>query len=334
MKKGFKIAAGILGAGVAAGLIYRFYKKELKQIKNEETAARKAVENSGISFDKLKEQVPEVDDPNAFIKCVATGMFFNSNVLEDYLDLDLAFPKNGDPGIIHIIESKCKDEKRLDFVFELPNYVRGAFGRPQIADYIRTIKETSNLANDEIVKGPRPFFNVELYVGVRYIFDEEKQSLDNSKDPESSFYRLPKSVYEEFADDRYDGLDNYYRDSIINGRFETPEFKKLLVEQGIVDIQERHFEVADLRVMIRVSYKVAGENCTGINFLKASRVATYFADHLEVGHGDGRRSSTNKVRFEHIMIHPIDEGLTEENEIPCTVYEKVNGTLVESTYLV
>ena len=206
MKKSLKIAGGLFLTAGIVGLIYRYYKREYGKLRAQESSARKEVEEAGISFDKLQDEVTTKDDleGNTFIKSIATAMFFNNTVPLDYLDLDAAFTGDDGPGgLIHIMESSFNQRRCLDFLFELPNYVKGYFSginRPRINEYIKTIKSLSEMVNDEIVKGPRPLCKPELYVGVRYILDDN-QSLDKDNDCESSYFLIPQPVYADYADD-------------------------------------------------------------------------------------------------------------------------------------
>lgn len=339
MKKSLKIAGGLFLTAGIVGLIYRYYKREYGKLRAQESSARKEVEEAGISFDKLQDEVTTKDDleGNTFIKSIATAMFFNNTVPLDYLDLDAAFTGDDGPGgLIHIMESSFNQRRCLDFLFELPNYVKGYFSginRPRINEYIKTIKSLSEMVNDEIVKGPRPLCKPELYVGVRYILDDN-QSLDKDNDCESSYFLIPQPVYADYADETHDGLNSFYTDMITNDQIGTEEFKKLLVDNDVVNIAPEHFKVTDLRVMVKVSYRIASTGGgAGITFLQAPQVANRFAEELEVTSSRSKRGN-NGVRFEHILIHPRVEDQEETGELPCTVYENINSTLQKSEYLI
>ena len=100
MKKIVKVVGGVIAAGIGTWLIYRYFKRERAKIQLQENSARQATEEAGISFDKLQEEVTveDSDEGNTFIKGVAAGMFFNSNVPEDYLNLDEIFALSGEEG--------------------------------------------------------------------------------------------------------------------------------------------------------------------------------------------------------------------------------------------
>ena len=336
MKKGLKIAGGILLSAGVIGLIYRYYQKEFKKLHAEEDNARKDVEEAGMSFEKLQNEVTQDDDieGNAFIKSVATGLFFNHNVPMDYLDLDNIFPEDNSivEGIIHIMEQSFNNRRCLDFMFELPNYVKGPYAginRPRINEYIRTIKNMSEMVNDEIVKGPRPVCKPELYVGVRYIW-RDGQSFE--KDSISSYFLIPQQVYADYADETHDGLNSFYTDMIVNDRIGTKEFKDHILANEVINISPEHLQITDLRVMVKVSFRIATPGGgAGITFLQAPQVACRFAEELQVTSHKG--GGYNKgVRFEHIMVHPRIEDQEEFGELPCTVYENVNGTLEKAEY--
>ena len=334
MKKSLKIVGSLLLATAVGSLVYRYYQKEFKKLRAQEDRARKDVESAGMSYDKLQEEVTNVDDleGNTFIKSVATGLYFNENVLLDYLDLDSALRSEG--GIIHIMEQSFNNRQCLDFLFELPNYVKGPYSginRPRINEYIKTIKSMAEMVNDEIIKGPRPVIKPELYAGIRYIWRDD-QSLE--KDSESSFYMIPQAAYAEYADENHDGLNNFYTDMVVNDKIHSKEFKDLLIANEVVNFSDpNHFEVVDLCVMIKVSYRIATTGGgAGITFLQVPRVACRFAEDLSVTSAKGGKYGKG-VTFEHILIHPRLEDQEEFGELPCTVYENINGVLEKSDYV-
>lgn len=337
MKKELKIAGGLLLAAGVVGFIYRYYREEFKKLRAQDDEARKSVEEAGMSFETLKNEVTTEDDVegNAYIKSVATGLFFNKNVPVDFIDLDDALTGDDNVGgLIHIMEQSFNNRRCLDFLFELPNYVKGPYAginRPRINEYIKTIKNMAEVVNDEIVKGQRLVCKPELYVGVRYIWRDD-QSFE--KDSESSYFLIPQQVYADYADEMHDGLNSYYTDMITNDRIDTEEFKNMLVQNDVVNISPEHFVITDLRVMIKVSYRIATPGGgVGITFLQVPQVACRFAEELEVTSSRGGKYGKG-VTFEHILVHPRLEDQEEFGEIPCTVYENVNGTLEKSNYLI
>lgn len=338
MKKVLKIVGGVTLTAAIAGLLYRYYKKEFDKLRVQEENARNEVEQAGMSFDKLQEEVTVDDDAegNAFIKSIATSLFFNRDVPVDFLNLDDALTGKDDVGgIIHIMEQPFNNRRYLDFLFELPNFVKGPYSginRPRINEYIKTIKNMSEMVNDEIVKGPTPLCKPELYVGVRYIWRDD-QNLE--KDAESSYFLIPQQIYAAYADERHDGLNSFYTEVITNDLIDTEEFKANLVKNDVINISPEHFEITDLRVMIKVSFRIATPgpgSGAGITFLQVPQAACRFAEELKVTSAKGNYGKA--VHFEHIMVHPRLEDQEEQGELPCTVYENINGTLVKSEYLI
>lgn len=335
MKKIFKILGGILLTAGGAAVVYRYYRKEMKKLEEHENRVRETVENAGVSFDKLNEQVTleDEDEGNTFVKSVATGMFFGERIPEDFLDIDKIFENDVD-GIIHLSKQLYKNREFLNFMFELPNYVNGRYSTknnyPRINEYVKTIKSISEMVNDEIVKGPVPICKPELYVGVRYILDDTK-SLESNEDAESSYFLIPQEVYAEYADERHDGLNNFYTEIVGKDMVESEEFKEMILKNDVIDIQSGHFKITDLKVMIKVSFRIATPGGgAGITFLQVPQVACRFVEETQV---TSARNKKNMVCFEHIMIHPqVADQL--DTELPCTVYENVSGTLKKTTFLI
>ena len=112
MKKGLKIAGGLVLLAGAGGLLYYLFHKEVKRLEAADEQARKDVEESGISFDKLQKEVTltDEDEGNEFIKSVATGLFFNKNVPYDLINVDTALKEEA---IIHIVQNTFNTAPRL-----------------------------------------------------------------------------------------------------------------------------------------------------------------------------------------------------------------------------
>lgn len=339
MKKGLKIAGGILAALLGAGGLYYLYRKEVKRLEAADEQARKDVEENGISFEKLQTEVTvnDEDEGNDFIKSVATGLFFNKNVPYDLINVDKALGKDAD-AVIHIIENSFNQRRCLDFLFELPNYVNGRYSgprSPQLRDYIRTIRENAEMVNNDIVKGPQPVVKPELYVSVIYI-DSDEKSLDNGEDCESSYFRIPSEFYAEYATEKHDGLNDFYGYAVENNLVGKGELKKLIEKSdlAIIPISENRYRIVDINVMVKVSWRIAESGGgAGITFLTASRAITKFADEMEVVNGNRSNRSGSGVMFEHILVHPHTEIQEDDGtELPCTIYENVKGSLAISTY--
>lgn len=336
MKKGLKIAGGLVLLAGAGGLLYYLFHREVKRLEAADEQARKDVEESGISFDKLQKEVTltDEDEGNEFIKSVATGLFFNKNVPYDLINVDTALKEEA---IIHIVQNTFNNRRCLDFLFELPNYVDGKCSGPrypQLRDYIRTIREMAEMVNNEIVKGPQPVVKPELYVGIREI-DSDDKSLDKSEDCMSSYFKVPSEIFASYANEKHDGLNDFYYDVIKQGMIESGKLKELVAPE--IPIDDSRFEVNDICVMIKVSWRIAEPGGgAGITFLTASRALLKFADEMEVVNiARNRPSSGSGVMFEHILVHPhTDIQEDDGTELPCTIYENANGTLKTSSYFV
>ncbi len=345
MKKVVKIVGSVIAAGIGTWVIYEYFKRERAKIQLQENSARQATEEAGISFDKLQEEVTveDSDEGNTFIKGVAAGMFFNSNVPEDYLNLDEIFALSGDEGgILHLSESTFNKRRYLDFLFELPNFVRGRFAgpnHPRINEYIREIKRVTEEINNETVKGPRPLTKPELYVGVRFVINNDETikeaTENNSSEIQSSYFLIPSSAYSSYATESNDGLADYYTNIIANNRIETEELKEEL--RDYINIHPDHYEITDVRVMVKSSFRIADSGNSGLTFLKVPKVVMEFIENIEVKPKPrfNGNSHGGSIRFEHILFHPRVEDQEEQGELPCTIYEKVKGgKLIKSEYLI
>ena len=344
MKKFVKIAGGLLATGIGTWLIYRYFKRERAKLQECESNARQAAEEMGISYEKVKEEVTieDSDEGNTFIKGVAAGMFFNSNVPIEYLNPDDTFALSGDEGgILHIAETTFNKRRYLDFLFELPNFVKGRFAgpdHPRINEYIREIKRVTEEINDTIVKGPRPLTKPELYVGVRFTLNDEsiKDATEkNSNEIQSSYFLIPSTAYMTYATENHDGLADYYTNIVANNRIETEELKEEL--RDYINIHPDHYEITDVRVMIKSSFRIADSGNSGLTFLAVPRVIMGFIENTEVKPKPRFNSNNrgNSIRFEHVLFHPRVEDQEEQGELPCTIYEKVKGgKLIKSEYLI
>ena len=179
MKKGLKIAGGILFAAVGSYLAYRWikknYKKELDLLKEEDKRVEEELSKVGISKEMLETVItPEDEDKGiSFLKSIYAGLRYNEKIDRSAIDIDEICKINN---VIHISESMYNKRRYLDIMLELPDYTSGGYKAPKIGDYITAFRNASQQL-DNIVKGARPIGKLEGYLTCYYTnpdYDPEK----------------------------------------------------------------------------------------------------------------------------------------------------------------
>jgi len=326
MKKSLKVYLGILSCTLLGIGVYRWfkktYKKELANLQEEEDRVSKELEKVGVSKKAIDSIITPEDEEKgvAFSKMLYAGLRKNHDIDIDVLDVNAAL--KGEGSILHIIESEYNHRKYLDFMFEIPNYVRKSYKAPNIGDYITAFRDAAKVLDEDIVKCQHPVTRLEGYINV-YCDDPD---LDPEKDEkkyerEQLNFRMDPDLYGYLADEKHDGLTKFYsnmqlsREDSNDDSFDTEYLTKIQEwicnKTGYKPDQVHVFGDGEedgiiINLMFKVSFPIANmqENrgC-GITIVQAINAVKWILANLEV---TTRGNSSRSVQYQHVIVHGPD----------------------------
>lgn len=242
MNKGLKVALGLGGGAILAGLCYRQYKKELTKIKTEEKNIERREETLKVEAEKIginKEKFDkELSKDGCFLKAIYTGLRFNPRFDLDLFDLD-----NGYSSDFTIAVNLGVKDGQTEFQCRLKDSDK--YNDPKVADYIRCICETLRELREE--KNWNFWMNKSLVVYFR--FTDNVTGLVHEK-------AIPQGVFNAWADERHAGEVSFYED-FCQGSVEAKQaIAQWLEEKGFTDICD---------TVMSLAYTITIEDKIGIN---------------------------------------------------------------------
>lgn len=222
----------IVGAGtllLALGVwVYETFKKEKKQIANDQKKIVDEIVEVGGDPEKVVEQVVEsVEESDRnftkalFVSLNSPGSGFNT----DFIDTDKVLPQEN---IIHVTEDVAGDKRFLKLLFEIPNYSQevGNYNKITFKIITRAIQDAGKYIMTKIFKlGERPAWSSTVVVlSYSYLYQETPESPIIEK---YRYFEIPKKILEKaYPGGEYDSMrprsERFYQD------MNTPEGRSYL----------------------------------------------------------------------------------------------------------
>lgn len=284
MKKGWKVAIGIIGAAGIAGGCYWQYKKELakqeaakkKMIEQEKELAKEA-EKIGINKEKFDK---ELSVNGCFLKAIYTGLRFNPR-----FDIDLF---NVEKGIVSDNTIAINLGMR-DGTTEIQCRIKNSTDRysPTAPDYIRALGKTIQGLRE---KGFNFNVNRNLTAYLRF-WEEGKNEIDVEK-------AIPRWVYSDWADEQHDGVLEFYQDFKNGDDSAIQAISKWLEQEGVTGVV--HDTFMSLACTLVIEDKI-GINPT-LDLIEA------------ILNTDISRNDRGAVNYQYIVVYgPDEEGYVDIN---------------------
>lgn len=301
-KKG-KIVGGIgLLALASYGIYkcYRLYQNTVEYIlttsKNAELSIKNQIKEVGIDPEKIKSD--EIDE-NTFIKSLLLGIAFNKDVENPAKVIDVARWLDGEKGISHVA-LRSGEKPKLDVYFEIPNWIEGSYGTPNLGDYVKGISSNINAINQK-----NNFRFSEKDLGLYAVF-----TFTNADDEViTSYWKINPEVYnvDNFMDSEkgHDGLKRFY-EAAQTGKLSEEDKKRLkqylknevTVPYGgddpnvLVDIR-----IQEIVPMMKYSYTVNTGNERGITWTEAITLLKDIVEKVSISRGN------SVVKYDCIVFH-------------------------------
>lgn len=252
-------------------LLLRDFLKEKKKLKASEKESHPEERDSKI---EKKENVQEEPVRESFVLSLFRDLTFGKGY-------DFSMEQASDDDcILHVM----KLGKRVNFLFDIDQLVPGK-GNPTLRTYIETFNEAADIATSEVIKyTPKASKRLVGIVSYSYNLDSEEIS---------SMKILDKEIYSDFAEDRRDGLTEFYE--TIKNTGHTPELIEKIESkykpEGATD-----FKVQSIYLSYEISWPLAGELGIGLTLESAVNTIIYLTNNVKV-EKNGIRTTYKNVLF-------------------------------------
>lgn len=304
---------GVAIATVAVGyLLYRRFRKEVKNLKEEEEKNEKELESLGVSKEsreKISEEMLPGDDN--LVKALYAGIQFNSDWDIDIINIDSCLKNEN---VIHVgMERSQTGSSLLTLLVEIPAIKEGNYRSPKIGDFVTALSKASeqmyNIAGITN-EGVRPITRLVGYFVVSYKDEENKEN-------KYEFIKIPQELHRSYARGKHDGLVEYIS-ALRSGQ-----------ESGTLDMETsdgREFrgEAIDVQLFFKISFPIKGGIITnGIDLGTGLKCLKYIIDEVQVG---------EEITYDYIMFHAPDENGKWNLFKYYTINEKRQIIIDEYTY--
>ena len=299
----------VLIGGAGALLAYVGYKgvksyiETKKQLDKKDQEEETELKKSGLSRERVREiMIPEVDDLN-LVKKLYLSVLHNPEFDIDIFDIDKCL----DAGHKTIHVRQDKSNQFFELLLEIPGTVfteRGNYLLPTIGNYVSAYSSLSRELGEEVIKfTPTPHHNlVGYFVLTDKVIDGKEVHPDKAS---QQYFRIPREVYSEFADQQHDGLTKYIEQFLLqrqNGGFEDTEDGK-----AVLRMQGDEYYIEDVVLMSKISMPIQHNSGTfelGVNLESAVKCLKYALDNLEIKRNP--RQAQEGIRPTNIMFHSWD----------------------------
>jgi len=333
------LKATLIIAGVAVGgyLVIREYKKQRKNIDDQEKRGREESERQGIDPDVEETETLESimnnkkrAEDNNLVKQIYSEMHRDPQVDLDIIDLDKSL--KAAEGLIYVKQEGDK----LFFLVEIPRKGPGDFTSPGIGDYVRAFNGSrengqegaANYIYNNIVRFSNP--PISRLVGVMVL---GYRYAEQDKDAPRSYMmvEIPPVMYEKYKTDKHDGLTDFVwavRDNI-----DTKD--SIPVVEDLGDEDRVDVTVVDVMLCWKIGFGIqrrVGAGGLGINCKMAQQALKWLTDGENGFHVQKQsravQNNNKTVIYDHILF--LD--LHEEDEIRAYGSEVENGKSVVKSF--